>query len=70
MLLMFAVALAVAAIPEALWFPFVTIVQAMGTRKMAKEHAVIKDLRQGKPWLCVCGSVLTKRGRWTQNRAV
>ena len=39
--LMFAVALAVAAIPEALG-SIVTIVQAMGTQKMAKEHAVIK----------------------------
>ncbi len=41
---MFAVALAVAAIPEALG-SIVTIVQAMGTQKMAREHAIIKDLK-------------------------
>ena len=51
---MFAVALAVAAIPEALG-SIVTIVQAMGTQKMAKEHAVIKDLKaSGKLRLCIC----------------
>ena len=50
--LMFAVALAVAAIPEALG-SIVTIVQAMGTQKMAKEHAVIKDLKAVES-LAVC----------------
>lgn len=42
--LMFAVSLAVAAIPEAL-SSIVTIVQAMGTQKMAEEHAIIKELK-------------------------
>ncbi len=65
--MMIAVALAVAAIPEAL-SSIVTIVLSISTQKMVEEHAIIKNINSVESLGCVSVICSDKTGTLTQNK--
>ena len=64
---MFSIALAVAAIPEAL-ASIVTIVLSISTQKMVKEHAIMKNINAVETLGCVSIICSDKTGTLTQNK--
>lgn len=65
--LMMSVALAVAAIPEALG-SIVTIILSLSTQKMVKEHAIIKNIHSIESLGCISVICSDKTGTLTQNK--